>query len=90
MSVKGSSMLRQRNLQTNKMADTAGESSQVLRETNDDKENITDYEPIAKRAKLADVHPDFTNRLEDRLSGILCCAVCLDLPQTCFQVSYEL
>lgn len=34
-------------------------------------------EPLAKRLKLCDGQ---TDRLEFRLGGILCCAVCLDLP----------
>lgn len=34
-------------------------------------------EPIAKRPKLGE---GLSDRLEFRLGGILCCAVCLDLP----------
>lgn len=73
-------------LQTNKMADIEGESSQVLRVSCADKENLVSYEPCQKKAKLSDPSCDYSNRLEDRLNGILCCAVCLDLPHTCYQV----
>lgn len=38
-----------------------------------------DEEPLAKKRKLAD--KESTEKLEHRLGGILCCAVCLDLPQ---------
>lgn len=38
-----------------------------------------DEEPLAKKRKIAD--KDTTEKLEHRLGGILCCAVCLDLPQ---------
>ncbi|XP_076448754.1 zinc finger TRAF-type-containing protein 1-B-like [Babylonia areolata] len=67
------------------MAETEGESSQVLRVSCADKENLGSYEPCQKKAKLSDLSCDYANRLEDRLNGILCCAVCLDLPQTCYQ-----
>ena len=65
-----------------------GESSQVLRVSCADKENLVNYEPCQKKAKLSDPSCDYTNRLEDRLNGILCCAVCLDLPHTCYQVGH--
>lgn len=67
------------------MAETDGESSQVLRVSYADKENLVSYEPCQKKPKLSDPSCDYINRLEDRLNGILCCAVCLDLPQTCYQ-----
>lgn len=52
---------------------------------------IKDEGPEAKRRKLStsvkNVDPK-KNRLEERLGGILCCAVCLDLPRTAvYQVS---
>lgn len=40
-------------------------------------DKVEDEEPLAKRLKLCDASSD---RLEFRLGGILCCAVCLDLP----------
>ncbi|ESP02606.1 hypothetical protein LOTGIDRAFT_138168 [Lottia gigantea] len=43
------------------------------------------FEPETKKQKLS-AHCSIKNfNLEDRLNGILCCAVCLDLPRTCFQ-----
>ncbi|KAL3289235.1 hypothetical protein HHI36_003668 [Cryptolaemus montrouzieri] len=38
-------------------------------------------EPDTKRRKLATKNDDKKHKLEDRLGGILCCAVCLDLPK---------
>lgn len=35
-------------------------------------------EPLTKKRKITDKESD---KLEHRLGGILCCAVCLDLPQ---------
>ena len=60
----------------------------VLREssTSYDKENVSSDEPPVKKVKT-DKDNDLKNKLEDRLCGILCCAVCLDLPKTCYQVS---
>lgn len=49
-------------------------------------------EPEKKRLKL-DTHPlkaKKLEKLENRLGGILCCAVCLDLPKTAmYQVSVQ-
>lgn len=43
-------------------------------------------EPVTKKPKCAGEERKVP-RLEDRLNGILCCAVCLDLPSTqIFQV----
>lgn len=36
-------------------------------------------EPLTKKRKLTD--KEGSDKLEHRLGGILCCAVCLDLPQ---------
>jgi hypothetical protein len=48
-------------------------------------------EPEKKRQKLDAIHPLKVKRmekLENRLGGILCCAVCLDLPRSAmYQVS---
>ncbi|KYB27285.1 Cysteine and histidine-rich protein 1 homolog-like Protein [Tribolium castaneum] len=54
-------------------------------------EKITEdlLEPEAKRRKTAAIQQDEKKyRLEERLGGILCCAVCLDLPKAAvYQVS---
>jgi hypothetical protein len=59
---------------------------------NEDKENkeCSSFEPEKKKLKIDQpaIVPDY--KLEERLSGILCCAVCLDLPRTCFQVNLVL
>ncbi|XP_059176366.1 zinc finger TRAF-type-containing protein 1-like [Physella acuta] len=62
-------------------------SIQVLRESSADKENVSSYEPPTKKMKVTDVSAEGKHKLEDRLSGILCCAVCLDLPTSCYQCS---
>lgn len=36
-------------------------------------------EPLTKKRKITD--KEGSDKLEHRLGGILCCAVCLDLPQ---------
>ena len=73
---------------TNKMSEedrTAECSGVSCPPTVDVSEN--DYEPLKKKSKL-DVHSSKQPyKLEERLNGILCCAVCLDLPEiTVFQV----
>lgn len=53
---------------------------------NSNKENMDIfYEPEKKKVKVEEKEKE-KNALEYRLSGILCCAVCLDLPKTCYQV----
>ena len=54
---------------------------------NENKENEdSSLEPEKKKMKL-EVSPHAADfKLEERLCGILCCAVCLDLPRTCYQV----
>ena len=76
---------------TTKMAEVDGPSS-VLEENNasfqDENEN-TD-EPKAKKVKLEckDRISQTPMKLEERLNGILCCTVCLDLPaKAVYQVS---
>lgn len=45
-------------------------------------------EPDAKKRKVAGKCTNKKKNLEDRLGGILCCAVCLDLPRAAvYQVS---
>lgn len=48
-----------------------------------------DGEPCKKKLKCIECGtPREDGKLEDRLSGILCCVVCLDLPKmTVFQVN---
>lgn len=49
--------------------------------------NQNDEEPPIKKAKIEKAKQVAPYKLEDRLNGILCCAVCLDLPrQAVFQV----
>lgn len=46
-------------------------------------------EPDCKKRKLSQKKDAKKFELEDRLGGILCCAVCLDLPKTAvYQVSF--
>lgn len=63
---------------------------------NNDTQNVqSGDEPEAKRKKLtnATVQPGTSQsneKLESRLGGILCCAVCLDLPKTAmYQVGFN-
>jgi hypothetical protein len=49
-------------------------------------------EPEKKRRKVCKISDGKSDKLEHRLGGILCCAVCLDLPkaavyQVCIAVS---
>ncbi|XP_069112020.1 zinc finger TRAF-type-containing protein 1-B-like [Argopecten irradians] len=68
------------------MADIPGPSTLVLQENVENKENMDiEFEPEKKKVKLDIPSTEKDQRLEDRLSGILCCAVCLDLPRICFQ-----
>ncbi|RUS69772.1 hypothetical protein EGW08_022468 [Elysia chlorotica] len=69
------------------MEEATNSSIQVLRESSADKENVSSFEPPNKKIKTNDSHADSKIKLEDRLCGILCCAVCLDLPKTCYQCS---
>jgi hypothetical protein len=48
--------------------------------TSDCADKMDIIEPEAKKRKLevSEKEPDY--KLEERLNGILCCAVCLDLP----------
>ena len=63
------------------MADQASSSVEDMQETAPEvPENEPDCEPEAKKQKL-DIDPDKEEyKLEEKLNGILCCAVCLDLP----------
>lgn len=68
----------------NENAGDMGQSSEATEKSTD--------EPDAKRRKLdnAPAKSKIVEKLELRLGGILCCAVCLDLPRTAmYQVSYN-
>lgn len=68
------------------MSEIPGPSALVAMDENSNKENEDMfYEPEKKKAKTTP-EKEKDNALENRLSGILCCAVCLDLPKTCYQV----
>jgi len=65
------------------MADSAGSSVLQSRQA-DSSENRGDsmdvLEPEPKKCKFESKDQPVESKLEDRLSGILCCAVCLDVP----------
>lgn len=86
-------------IKTINMADPSNEaasSSSVSEEApsatpiRDDLEKIEDFlEPDKKRRKLSRNDGKAEQKLEHRLGGILCCAVCLDLPKAAvYQVSF--
>lgn len=77
------------------MADTeAGSSSTVTVEAIVEKpiDKSEDFsEPEIKKRKLSNEPDSKPDKLELRLGGILCCAVCLDLPRAAiYQVSFSL
>lgn len=77
------------------MADTeAGSSSTVTVEAIVEKpiEKSEDFsEPEIKKRKLSNEPDSKPDKLELRLGGILCCAVCLDLPRAAiYQVSFNI
>lgn len=48
-------------------------------------------EPEKKRMRISQSGDTIKNKLEDRLGGILCCAVCLDLPKAAvYQVNCDI
>lgn len=62
-------------------AESAGVSCRL------DEDVCENYEPLKKKSKLDVQSSKQPYKLEERLNGILCCAVCLDLPAiTVFQV----
>ena len=64
--------------------------SEAVTEVSDGTEKTDEFaEPEVKRRKLIPKEAEESkNRLEDKLGGILCCAVCLDLPKAAvYQVS---
>ncbi|KAJ8932899.1 hypothetical protein NQ318_023200 [Aromia moschata] len=66
------------------MSDTqaASSSTETTSEIVENVEKSDDFaEPDAKKRKIISKSPDKKYKLEDRLGGILCCAVCLDLPR---------
>jgi len=65
------------------MADSAG--SVVLQsrqaDSSENRDDVMDVlEPEPKKCKFESKDQPTESKLEDRLSGILCCAVCLDVP----------
>lgn len=67
-----------------KMADETGSSvsgSELAESTSDECLAEPDG-PAKKRFKAGERTPGKSDKLEHRLGGILCCAVCLDLPRT--------
>lgn len=71
-------------------AEAATSSSETNTEMVDSVEKPEDFvEPDTKRRKVQSNNNDEKKyKLEERLGGILCCAVCLDLPKAAvYQVS---
>ena len=63
------------------MAEVAGPSFMDLSDTRQLIENTMEtFEPELKKPRLENKENIPLYKLEDRLNGILCCAVCLDLP----------
>ena len=73
------------------MAEVAGPSMQIAPENSPEPiESPDGGEPEAKKPKLESESSQKEYRLEERLNGILCCAVCLDLPTVAvYQVGRE-
>ncbi|CAI9737399.1 and histidine-rich 1-like [Octopus vulgaris] len=63
--------------------------TESLQEDDSNKENNSEnFEPIKKKPKVEcsnQIEGSEQYKLEERLCGILCCAVCLDLPRICYQ-----
>lgn len=67
-------------------ASSSSEIPMEIPEAQEKKEEFT--EPDAKKRKISKLNDDKKYKLEERLGGILCCAVCLDLPRAAvYQVS---
>ena len=62
------------------MADVSGPSVSIEENLAIPGINEPDGEPEAKKQKIDHSSTKIKFKLEDRLCGILCCAVCLDLP----------
>lgn len=66
----------------------SSQEQQTMMETADNNKKDSD-EPEAKRRKTEHKPSKIVEKLEARLGGILCCAVCLDLPRTAmYQVKW--
>lgn len=76
-------------LNMSESSEPATSSSETTSSTEAVVDKTDDFvEPDCKRRKLNHKN-EKKFELEDRLGGILCCAVCLDLPKTAvYQVSY--
>lgn len=72
-------------------ASSTSNNDQLLQELESNEKRDEFAEPDAKKRKVSNIKcgDDKKCNLEDRLGGILCCAVCLDLPRAAvYQVSY--
>lgn len=72
-------------------ASSTSSNDPILQETENNDKKDEFAEPDIKRRKVSNnkCGDDKKCNLEDRLGGILCCAVCLDLPRAAvYQVSY--
>lgn len=69
---------------------SVSETATVTQPIREELEKIEDFiEPDKKRRKLLRQDGKSEQKLEHRLGGILCCAVCLDLPRAAvYQVSF--
>lgn len=68
---------------------TASSTSETVSPGNMQEDDIESSEPSPKKARISG--PVGNPCLEDRLNGILCCTVCLDLPTVAmFQVVHIL
>lgn len=73
--------------ETVEAASSSSEPTEIIENAEKCEEFI---EPDKKRRKV-DKKPNKNDKLEHRLGGILCCAVCLDLPRAAiYQVFYTL
>ena len=69
------------------MADTENSTNNNEDISSENAEKMDIAEPESKKRKLEAPEKESEYKLEERLNGILCCAVCLDLPpQAVFQV----
>ena len=72
--------------QNKKMAESTENVLSVISSQENKENEDQSFEPEPKKLRTDDSATSIEYKLEDRLTGILCCAVCLDLPGTCFQV----
>ncbi len=79
-------------MSTTEVPGPSGENQQTVCEIQVVEEESMDVEePVKKKPKLETEDKKKAYNLEDRLNGILCCAVCLDLPNVAvYQVGMSL